>query len=51
VTLDFRELSPNRTEMTLAHSQFTDADIRLRHAEGWGRCLENLERLFSDSGS
>lgn len=43
VKLDFRELSPNRTEMTLTHSQFTDQDIRLRHMDGWGRCLGNLE--------
>ena len=47
VTLDFRELSPNRTEMTLSHTQFTDADVRLRHVEGWGRCLENLEGYFA----
>jgi Uncharacterized conserved protein len=49
VELDFRELSPNRTEMTLTHSQFTDHDTRLRHVEGWGRCLANLELFISQA--
>ena len=45
VALDFRELSPNRTEMTLTHSRFPDDDIRARHEGGWSRCFDNLESV------
>jgi uncharacterized protein YndB with AHSA1/START domain len=48
VELEFKELSPNRTEMTLTHSQFPDEDVRGRHVEGWGRCLANLERYIAE---
>lgn len=46
VTLDFRELSPNRTELTLTHTQFPDAEVRGKHVDGWTRCLDNLQRLL-----
>lgn len=48
VELDFRELSPNRTELTLTHTQFPSEEVRSLHAAGWAGCLENLERYFSD---
>lgn len=46
VELDFKELSPNRTLLTLTHSQFPDEAIRAKHTEGWMRCLQNLEPLL-----
>lgn len=46
VELDFRELSPNRTELTLTHTQFPDEEIRSKHEWGWGGCLDHLELFF-----
>jgi uncharacterized protein YndB with AHSA1/START domain len=46
VELHFRELSPNRTELRLTHTQFPDEDVRSKHVAGWQRCLDNLERHF-----
>lgn len=43
VELKFRELSPNRTELTLTHSHFADAEVRSKHEWGWGGCLDHLE--------
>jgi uncharacterized protein YndB with AHSA1/START domain len=47
VALDFRELSSDRTELTLTHTQFPDLDVRGRHLGGWERCLDNLERFVA----
>lgn len=49
VALDFKELSPNKTLMTLTHSQFPDEAVRNKHTEGWTRCLQNLEPLLAQS--
>ena len=49
VELDFRELSTNRTEMTLTHTLFPDDDVRSMHAAGWEGCLGNLIRLLDRS--
>jgi uncharacterized protein YndB with AHSA1/START domain len=46
VALDFKELSPNRTLLTLTHSQLPDEAVRGKHTEGWTRCLQNLEPLL-----
>ncbi len=46
VELDFRELSPNRTELTLTHTQFPDEEVRGKHEWGWGGCLDHLALLF-----
>jgi len=48
VELDFRELSPNRTELKLTHTHFPDEDVRGKHIAGWDRCLGNLMRLIGD---
>ncbi|MBN7821037.1 SRPBCC domain-containing protein [Bowmanella sp. Y26] len=45
VSLDFKALSPNRTELTLTHHQFPNEEVRGKHNEGWQGCLDNLERL------
>jgi uncharacterized protein YndB with AHSA1/START domain len=47
VDLRFRELSPNRTELTLTQTQFPDDAVRTSHANGWAMCLENLERFVA----
>ena len=51
VELDFKELSPNRTELTLTHQQFPTEDVRSKHAWGWGGCLDNLAAYFTKQGS
>lgn len=51
VELDFRELSPNRTELTLTHTQLPSDDVRGKHVAGWGRCLDNLVLFFDEQGS
>lgn len=48
VALDFRELSPNRTEMTLTQTQFPDEATRNSHVEGWARCIESLGRFLEE---
>lgn len=48
VELDFRELSPNRAELTLTHTLLPDQEVRDKHTEGWSGCLNNLQRFFMD---
>ena len=47
VTLTFRSLSANRTEMTLVHENFSSIENRDSHNGGWNACLEQLEQLPS----
>jgi uncharacterized protein YndB with AHSA1/START domain len=47
VTLDFKELSPNKTLLTLTHSQLPDEAVRAKHTEGWTRCLQNMEPVLA----
>lgn len=49
VTLMFKELSPNTSELTLEHSLFPDEFTRSKHNEGWDRCLENLAIALEDA--
>jgi uncharacterized protein YndB with AHSA1/START domain len=42
VELNFRELSPHRTELTLTHTDFPCEEVRAMHEWGWGGCLDNL---------
>ena len=46
VELDFQELSPNRTQLRLTHTEFPDEDVRGKHSMGWEGCLHNLERFL-----
>lgn len=48
VELDFRELSANRTEMTLRHTHFPTEESRASHNNGWGMCLASLERYLEN---
>jgi len=43
VTLEFRSLSANETELTLTHDGFPEAAMRDLHVEGWEGCLARLE--------
>lgn len=47
VQLDFRELSPNRTEMVLTQTRFPSAEVRASHDQGWSGCLDSLERFVA----
>lgn len=47
VELDFRELSPNRTELTLTHTLFPSEEVRGKHVVGWNGCLDNLVLFFT----
>ena len=47
VDLRFKELSPNRTELTLTQTQFPSEEVRSSHVNGWGLCLDNLEHFVA----
>jgi uncharacterized protein YndB with AHSA1/START domain len=47
IALDFRELSPNRTEMVLTQTNFPSEDVRTSHTNGWSGCLDSLERFVA----
>ncbi|SDE03270.1 MULTISPECIES: SRPBCC family protein [Kordiimonas] len=47
VELTFRELSPNRTEMTLMHTHFPNEESRTSHDNGWNMCLDSLEKYLA----
>lgn len=42
VTLEFRSLSANETELTLIHEGFDNEATRDKHGQGWDGCLANL---------
>jgi len=44
VSLAFKELSPNRTELTLTHEFLPSTALRDNHIEGWTICFDNLEK-------
>jgi uncharacterized protein YndB with AHSA1/START domain len=44
VTLQFRALGDNESELTLIHDGFPDDSMRDRHNEGWEGCLSRLEK-------
>ena len=47
VTVEFRSVAPNATELTLTHEGFDDEATRDKHAEGWDGCLANLARFVA----
>ena len=47
VELDFRELSPNRTELKLTQTEFPNDEVRGKHVAGWEGCLANLTQYFA----
>ena len=38
---------PDGTEMTLVHERFAVEAVRDMHLEGWGGCLDKLEKLLT----
>ena len=42
VTLEFRAVSDDETELTLTHEGFPDTAMRDLHGEGWDGCLSRL---------
>jgi uncharacterized protein YndB with AHSA1/START domain len=44
VTVDFRSISDNETELTLTHVGFPTAEMRDLHTEGWDGCLSRLAK-------
>jgi uncharacterized protein YndB with AHSA1/START domain len=47
VTLEFKSLSANETELTLIHEGFDNEDNRDKHGQGWEGCLANLEGFLA----
>lgn len=47
VTLEFKALSADETELTLTHEGFDSEDTRDKHGQGWNGCLANLESYLS----
>jgi uncharacterized protein YndB with AHSA1/START domain len=46
VTVEFREVEPGTTELTLIHDLFADAEMRDKHNSGWEGCLLKLAQLY-----
>lgn len=49
LTVDFREVRPGVTELTLTHAQLRDEDAREGAGAGWVLCLDKLAALFDAS--
>ena len=47
LTVDFREMGPNSTEITLRQDQLLTPEDRAGNTEGWRLCFDNLEALFT----
>ncbi len=49
VQLSFKELSANRTELKLVHSQLPSEESLRMHNQGWDACLANLEAFVKQN--
>jgi len=49
VKLYFKELSANKSELTLEHSLFPTQEIMQLHNTGWDACLTNLETFANNN--
>jgi len=47
VTVEFHDRGAD-TELVLTHERFTSAAAREEHAQGWGSCLNRLERVLGE---
>ncbi|MGB0956007.1 MAG: SRPBCC family protein [Panacagrimonas sp.] len=46
VTVAFRQMSPEQTEVTLTHARFPESETKDRHVQGWSGCLVKLVALY-----
>ena len=46
VTVDFRAIDAETTELTVTHERFVEIHARDMHEQGWGGCLAKLVRMF-----
>ena len=51
VKLSFKELSNNKSELTLEHSLFPTQEIKQLHNTGWDACLANLEEFANNTST
>ncbi|MEP7456769.1 SRPBCC domain-containing protein [Phyllobacterium sp. SB3] len=47
VTIDFVEVDPNKTNVTLRHVKFRDESSRDGHNQGWTAIISNLESVVA----
>ena len=47
VTLEFKSLSADETELTLTHEGFDNEETRDKHGQGWDGCLAKLEAFLA----
>ncbi|MGK9235209.1 SRPBCC domain-containing protein [Inquilinus limosus] len=47
VTVEFREVAPGRTEVTVHHSRTPSQEYADSVHGGWAGCLDELEKLFA----
>lgn len=47
VTIDFEEVDPNKTNVTLRHVKFRDESSRDGHNQGWTAIISNLEGVVA----
>ena len=47
VTIDFKEIEPDQTRVTLTHRGFSEQDYRDKHHQGWSACLNGLAEHFT----
>lgn len=47
ISLDIHEVE-GKSEITLSHEAFPNADVRNRFYDGWQNCLNHLEELLSE---
>ena len=48
LTVDFREIAPGSTELTLRQDQLLTPEDRERNTEGWRLCLDKLDALIRE---
>jgi len=48
VSVEFKTLDGNRTEVVLTHERFADAERVKRHEQGWTELLTLLEQRFAN---
>jgi len=51
LTVEFREVRPGVTELTLTHAQLRDEKASERGGAGWVLCLDKLAALFDASAA